>query len=550
MTTPAGFLAFTLGQYLVICCVLAALCDICRRLFDLDDLLTFCAAWLAFGVLGYLAFWLAFANYAVFGIVKIAVLAALLVWFAVAAARRQFASSGWLAEPLAFATLFAVIVLTLGFSNGGLDQPSIVAQNRFSHPLPADNIIPLMIADALKSGRITSPLLGEWYLSDRPTLQTGLYLQLTLRNHELAYQVVSTWLQATYLFGVWGLAVAAKIPTAARRLILLACCLLPTAIINTFFTWPKMLPVGYLLLVFALLFCRTPQTGRERVAFGMLIGGLTALSILSHGGSFFALIGFAVAVLVFWAWPPLKTMICGAVTLLALYAPWMVYQRFDPPADRLLKWHFAGVDSFDDRRSFFTTLRDSYGALSWNDYVSGRLENLSMLIGYWPSHTVRTTIAILTGATWNPDGTRGADFFQFLSSLHVFSFALICAILLLPFLKAEQRPQRDAVVRMLVALVAILSVFVLLIFTPGQAINHHGTYAAQVMATMAAMIVLSLRAYWVALGFVALQAVTVSATYAFTLPHDPAFWPLLAICVAATLALAVYALSPGLRRAA
>ena len=48
--------------------------------------------------------------------------------------------------------------------------------------------------------------------------------------------------------------------------------------------------------------------------------------MLSHGSSLFALIGFTVVVLAFWAWPPLKTMIYGAVTLLALYVPWMLYQ--------------------------------------------------------------------------------------------------------------------------------------------------------------------------------------------------------------------------------
>ena len=46
----------------------------------------------------------------------------------------------------------------------------------------------------------------------------------------------------------------------------------------------------------------------------------------------------------------------------------------------------------------------------------------------------------------------------------------------------------------------------------------------------------------------AVQAVTVSATYAFTLKHDPALWPLLAICVAATMALAAYSLRPSWRR--
>ena len=542
MTSPAGFVVHTLLQYLVICAVFVALCDLARRLFRLDDLLTFCAALLALGVIGYLLFWTALGNYAAFGIVKIAVLAALLIHFGAIVWQRRLAAYRWLREPLLYVTLFAVIVLTLGFSNGGLGDPGITAQNRFSHPLPVDNLIPLIVAKALRAGEIASPLFGDWLMSDRPPLQTGLYLMLTLQNHELGYQIVGAWLQASFLFGVWGVAVAAQVPAAARRLILLACCLLPTAIINTFYVWPKMLTVGLLLLVFALLFCRRAENDRERMAFGILIGGLTALAVLGHGSSLFALIGFAAVVVVFWAWPSLKTMIYGFVTIVALYAPWMIYQNvFDPPANRLLKWHFAGVVDVDNR-SFGTALRDAYGALSWDGYVQGKLGNIDALIGQWPGPTARSIAAIFRLGSWEPAGMRSNDFFQLLPSLHAYSLALIGAVLLLPFLKADRRPQRDAALRMLVALAAILAVFVLLIFQPGQTINHQGTFAVQVLATVCAFMVLSTRMPLLAWAFIAVQAVTVSATYAFTLRHDPALWPLLAICVGATVMLAAYSL--------
>jgi hypothetical protein len=548
MTSPTGFLAYTLLQYLVICAVVLALCDLCRRLLRLDDLANFCAAALALGVIGYLLFWIAFANYAVYAVVKIVVLAALLIHCGAIVWQRRLASFRWLAEPLLYATLFALIVVTLGFSNGELGDPARTAQNRFSHPLPADNILPLAVAEGLKAGHIVSPFAGDWLVSDRPPLQTGLFQLLALRNHELAYEVVCAWLQASFLFGVWGVAVAAKIPVSSRRLILLACCLLPTAIINTFFTWPKMLTVGYLLLVFALLFCRRPEDDRERVAFGVLIGGLAALAVLSHGGSVIALLGFAVVVVVFWAWPPLKTMIYGFAAIVTLYLPWMMFQNFvDPPGNRLLKWHLAGVTDVDGR-SFGQALRDQYGALSWDAIVQRRLANLDPLIGLWPGPTITDLIAIFGFGSWNPAGTRWNDFFRLLPSLHTFSFALVCALLMLPFLKADQRPQRDAALRMLVALVATLTVFVLLMFLPGGTVNHQGTYAVQVLATMCAFTVLTLRAPPIALAFIAVQAVTVSAAYAFSLKHDPALWPLPMACVAATLALAGYSLGPGVRR--
>jgi hypothetical protein len=104
-------------------------------------------------VIGYLAFWLAYANYSIFGVVKIIVLAFLLIHFAILIFRgRLQAYLSLLGEPLLFVSLFFSAVLLLGFSNGGLDAPHITAATRFSHALPVDNVIPLIFADALKLG--------------------------------------------------------------------------------------------------------------------------------------------------------------------------------------------------------------------------------------------------------------------------------------------------------------------------------------------------------------------------------------------------------------
>src|SRR5882724_4784597 len=120
MTTLPGFLAYTLLQSIVICAVFVALCDLCKRLFDLDDLLAFCAAVFALGLLGYATFWLAFANYSLFGKIKVVVLAALLVRFGWLAYRRELRGLAWLVEPLAFTFLFFFAVTALGFSAGGI----------------------------------------------------------------------------------------------------------------------------------------------------------------------------------------------------------------------------------------------------------------------------------------------------------------------------------------------------------------------------------------------------------------------------------------------
>jgi hypothetical protein len=338
--------------------------------------------------------------------------------------------------------------------------------------------------------------------------------------------------------------IGAMLPAAVRRVVLFACCLLPVALVNTFFVWPKLLSAAYLLLVFALLFCRRPETCSERKASGVLIGALTALALLSHGSGLFALIGFTVAVLTFRAWPAPRTVLYGAVTLLALYGPWALYQALvEPPANRLLKWHFAGVMAIDDR-SFLQALRDSYAALSWSDYWHGKLQNLQKLAGSWPRGLLDPLVGPFTGA-WSPAAIRSVDFFSLLPSLHVFSVAMVAALALLAF---TPHPQRAIAARILVAVLGTLAAFVLLIFMPGETINHHGTYAVQILATIFAFMVLTLRAEGLALLFIAGQAVSVSASYAFSLPHDPAFWPLPAVCGAAPLFLAGYSLAPRFTR--
>jgi hypothetical protein len=257
----------------------------------------------------------------------------------------------------------------------------------------------------------------------------------------------------------------------------------------------------------------------------------------------FALIGFAVVVVTFWNWPSPRTVLYGAVTLVTLYAPWVLYQNvIDPPGNRLLKWHIAGVIGVDDR-GFLAALRDSYGALSWHDYLQGRVANFIRLWGSWPD-TIWDRVVGPFSIFWPPHHVRGTDFFSFLPSLHTFGFALMIAPLLLPFVPP---PQRGIGLRLLVALAATLVVFAMLIFEPSNAVNHHGTYATQLMATVFVFLVLGLSARWLALLFIAGQTVTVAAAYVFSVEHDLTLWPLLAIFAAATLLLYGYSLRPMVR---
>jgi len=321
MTTQPGFLGFLLLQSIVLCAVFVALCDLAQRWLKLDRALAVCAAMAALGVLGYAAFWLAWASYATFAPLKIAVLAALVIYAGWIAYRGELERHRWLVEPLLFTSLFCIAVVALGFSNGDIGAPAMTAQNRFVEALPPDNILPYVLAEQMKDGRILWPMIGDWLSSDRPPLQTGLYLLLGAKLGDQGYQVVASWIQATFLMGAWAFAVMAGLTTAARRLVLLACCLLPTTILNTLYTWPKIVTTGYLMLVFALLFCFQPKDAREQVIGGVLLGAAAALSMLGHGGSMFALIGIAAMVVIAWRWPAWRTCRCVSSTHVRSVAP-------------------------------------------------------------------------------------------------------------------------------------------------------------------------------------------------------------------------------------
>jgi hypothetical protein len=411
-----------------------------------------------------------------------------------------------------------------------------------------DNVIPFVLANALSTGHVASPLIGDWLSSDRPPLQTGLYLLLTLSTDALPYQIVASWLQATFLLGVWGLVLSADLSSSARRLVMLACCLLPTAIVNTFFVWPKMLAVGYLMLVFALLFCFQPAEVFERRLAAILIGAAAALAILSHGASFFALIAFGAIVLITGPWPLWKPAIHSLSTLVAVYAQWMVYQNvLDPPGNRLLRWLLAGVVPIDER-GFVTALRDSYAMPTWHDYLQGRLENVKALIGPWPRH-VRDVLALVADqGTAVAANVRMPDFFNFVPSLHLFAIAALCALLALPFLTCEQSRQRNIALHLVAAITAICTVFTVMMFTSGSTVNHQGTYGVQVLAAIFAFMVLSLRARLLAVAFIAGQTITVATLYAFTLPHDPGLWPLRAVSAGSAAGLLGYTFFPTFAR--
>eukprot|EP01035_Chromulina_nebulosa_P043316 gene43316-58662_t len=74
----------------------------------------------------------------------------------------------------------------------------------------------------------------------------------------------------------------------------------------------------------------------------------------------------------------------AALTFTLLALPWLAYQRlYEPPGNRLLKWHLAGAVA-PDTRSVTTAVIENYRAQGWTTTLATRAENLRILfLGEW-----------------------------------------------------------------------------------------------------------------------------------------------------------------------
>ena len=115
-----------------------------------------------------------------------------------------------------------------------------------------------------------------------------------------------------------------------------------------------------------------------------LAATLFTLATLSHGAAAFAVPAVALLVVLRLRARGWRTaafgMSAAAASAVATYAPWFAFQRFyDPPGDRLLKWHLAGVIPIDGR-SFLEALVDAYSRVSVADYLAARGRSVTRIV--------------------------------------------------------------------------------------------------------------------------------------------------------------------------
>jgi hypothetical protein len=345
-----------------------------------------------------------------------------------------------------------------------------MATLRFIDGLPSDNAIPLIFANRLWEGADPRVIFTEWLSSDRPPLQTGIVLiqrpleLLSGNNFDRPYQVLSTFVQCQWVSAVWLLCRTACLSVQSARRVILLCSTTGFFLLNSTFVWPKLLAGSLIIFCFVLVLPALAEKKPLSTARALAASTAAMLAFLAHGGAAFNILAFFVLGLTLWRhW---RAVLPACALALLLYAPWSLYQRYyNPPGDRLLKWHLAGVPDASDTRPFSDALRQQYAQLSSEEWIRGK--GLSLWECVRPPEEASSR------------AIRSRQFFGLLPALGVLNAGWLIAVYAL--LKRQNIRAQKRQLHM--ALFAGVSFFIwlLLMFEPGSTVNHQNSYATLVV---------------------------------------------------------------------
>ena len=450
---------------------------------------------LAIGLLGWLGFWMYFANnraglaYSCFTLLaSCAVLTRM--WFTKRADLRPLRH---LIEPWTLVACASVFVISLGLVRNSVEPPLNLASRRFAPPvLAGDNALPMMLADYIIAGHIPSPMAWGWLSSDRPPLQAGVYLwdypQVTKDGGQLPYLVISVVLQCTFVAGLWIYLAAAGISRGAAAVALGMTFFSGFVTLNAFYTWPKLFPVTFLFVIAANVLTGRYHRVKGLARHGAAVGAAAALAMLCHGGSMFALLGIGLTMLILRRRPGRQFLLAALGAAALLYVPWMLYQKYyDPPGDLLLRLHLAGAIPPHPEMKFTSLLLQRYGDLKLRGVVQYKASNFRSLGGSQSEFYRNLTILIRRAV-----GRRAAARDTAAASLRLSMFAywapsaglalfgplslLLCTI----FRRRNQNELRPAGMLWLSCAVTLV-LWCLIIFGPSTYVPH-GTYFTEIAA--------------------------------------------------------------------
>lgn len=379
--------------------------------------------------------------------------------------------------------LFYTALFFLPTTSVGSD-PELPANRFFSEGRPEDNLIPLFLADRFYDERPIRPFCcGGWLSSDRPPLQSGVFLlQRPLRllgGNWLQYQLLATALQCLWVCGVWCLLTALGTTETRKRQVLTFLIFSGFLFYNSVYTWPKLFASALTLFTVSIFIGSFREARATTTLEFAAASGSAGLMFLSHPGSVFSFPAFAVLALRYRRFLHLRQLVLGASIVLCFVLPWNAYQRwFDPPGDRLLKMHLGG-ETDPTTRSTWQVIRDAYRKHTAAEILRFKLSNLALLFGRSPSELVGVNaLRIHSGVhidSGTAERTRIAQreyIWNALGILNVgWAVGLVCA------LRSRTRCAVPFAPWLIAAAICNLVIWSGVLFGPGATVTTHSSYA-------------------------------------------------------------------------
>lgn len=457
----------------------------------------------------------------------------------------RFAACLWLAVALAYFALSTMVESGAGpWEVNGRFTPA-----RWS----SDNQLPAFVSRILVSGNhVDLSDFGPWAIGDRPPLAYGWHAtlhsvlvlvgnlgdeQMYFHRYQLATGIV--------LNTCWVAFLALSLPklglSRARTLLaILALSLCPLFIFNSVFIWPKLLSGTFTLAAAWILLGVEPGSRRLRDDNAGLVAAaiLSALGLLTHGGSAFGIIVMLAFALLFRGLPSMRGGIIAAATALLLLLPWSLWQSANHASgNALLKFAFAGTFGFGEEHiGVADTILRSYRDLGMDAWLAKKRDGLmSILFG------LRNTCGIneMGQAHSAIDSWRASDFYNIFPSLNFLVLGFVSFGIWRPRTAVHSDVKRAAA-RLLVF--GLASIGFSWLITWDCFINHVQSYQALIALHLGLVLALLMSGRW---GAVALACSVLYGLVVWVvepLNHFPRFDPISTIVLASMAILAVHAI--------
>lgn len=370
-------------------------------------------------------------------------------------------------------------------------QPALAGYNEldnrtFCHTstMPFDNSLGFIFGGDILRNQDKKQAI-DWNMVDRPPLEIGATLPILDQGSHgsqftkyYAYYLFSIFLQLSWVGAFWGAFHILKIGKKFQIFAFVALASTGFFYINSVFVWPKLL-AGSMVLTGIFILLGTDKVSKYKyLPFAAL---LISLGVLSHSAVLFTVIPFAIYYLYqIIRSKKINVKYFGAALAIGLLmlVPWYAYKDSVTKTDRLSKWFFAGVTSASDKRGTVKTITDQYKTLSFSDWVSVKEQNVKTIVTGNYSPTPRCSVGFqgfiskCVSMEW-----RSITFFSTVFAFELLGlgwFAVIYQFI---------RRKIDLLDKELVLLILAGLVFwVIVMFQPGAAVVHAGSYATMMLA--------------------------------------------------------------------